>query len=73
MNSEDHKQISRGISTDMTPSAILRRLRIVGELYRANTALSSAKLVFQENTANYASTDKSSTAPREPETTDENV
>ena len=45
MTTPDYKALSRGISRDMSPDAIARRLRIAGELYRLAETLSRAEYV----------------------------
>ena len=44
----DHKKISRGISRDMSPEAISRRLRIVSELRTLCLKLGKAEKVTPE-------------------------
>jgi hypothetical protein len=41
----DYKELSRGVSTDMSPEAIARRLQIAGELYELVKALERAERV----------------------------
>ena len=57
MTHQSDKQQSRGVSTDMSPAEITRRLRIVGELYRANKIRSGAKLVMREESPLYKVSD----------------
>lgn len=45
MTPDDAKRLSRGISNDMSPEAISRRLDIMSELFRLNSALSKAQYV----------------------------
>jgi len=45
MTPEEAKRLSRGISSDMSPEAISRRLEIVSQLFRLGSALSKAKYI----------------------------
>ena len=45
MTPEEARQKSRGISTDMSPEAIARRLDIVSQLFRLGHALNNAEYV----------------------------
>jgi hypothetical protein len=45
MTPEEAKRLSRGISSDMSPEAISRRLEIVSQLFRLGSALSRAKYI----------------------------
>lgn len=42
---EEAKRLSRGISTDMSPEAVSRRLEIAGELFELAAWLGKAKYV----------------------------
>ena len=62
MTASDNKAKSRGISADMSPQAISRRLEIVSELYELSKTLDTAKFVGKvEPTKNDQSTDNDST------------
>jgi hypothetical protein len=43
MTQRDYKSLSRGISRDMSPDAIARRLKIVADLYGLARTLGKAK------------------------------
>ena len=45
MTQPDDKSVSRGISSDMSPEAISRRLEIVSELYELAKVLQGAQFV----------------------------
>ena len=45
MTQPDYKALSRGMSRDMRPKAIAKRLRIASELYELAEVLSSATYV----------------------------
>jgi hypothetical protein len=45
MNPEEMKKRSRGISTDMSPEAISRRIEIASQLYEMATLLKKAKKI----------------------------
>ena len=50
MMNPDHKKISRGISRDMAPEAISRRLRIVSDLRDLCLKLGRSKKLKRERT-----------------------
>ena len=43
MNKDKYKNLSRGISRDMSPQAIARRLEIANELYEVAVMLSKSR------------------------------
>ena len=45
MTERDDKSVSRGISSDMSPKAISRRLEIVSELYEIAKVLQGAEFL----------------------------
>jgi len=45
MTPDEAKRLSRGISSDMSPEAISRRLDIVSQLFQLGSALTRAKYI----------------------------
>ncbi len=63
MTPEEMKRVSRGISRDMSPEAIGRRLDIISELFDLTSWLSKAKYVGKVEELKQRSTDTRTASP----------
>ncbi len=66
MNPEEMKKKSRGISTDMSPEAISRRIEIASQLYEMATILKKAKKTGRSSSKD-CGFDKTNSPEKDPE------